>query len=374
MDIICFSHLRWDFVYQRPQHLLSRFSNNHRVYFIEEPFYRCEANGLDVSRRQENLWVVTCNLQADYGDSKGAAEFEKLLAEFFSACQISQQVFWYYTPMALLYTGSFEPELVIYDCMDELSAFKFAPAELKDLEARLLEKADLVFTGGYSLFESKKNAAASVHLFPSSIDKAHFKKARDIIAIPQDQQGIPHPRIGFYGVLDERLDINLLSSIASLRPDWHFILIGPIVKIDEHTLPHAGNIHYLGQKNYDELPAYLAGWDIAMLCFAINESTRFISPTKTPEYLAAGKPVISTPIKDVIREYGVSGMISIVSSPEDFVKAAETMIDMPLPDSWQRRVDEYLSQKSWERTVADMQELIYQAFESKSLLKQKQRI
>jgi len=276
-----------------------------------------------------------------------------LLDQYLAAQHLQDFVAWYYTPMALRFSDHLSPSAVVYDCMDELSAFQGAPLTLVDEEQRLFEKADIVFAGGASLYASKKAQHSNVHLFPSSIDYSHFAMARAVLPDPADQAGIPHPRIGFYGVLDERLDRDLLRDLASMRPEWHFILIGPVVKINEADLPHAGNLHYLGQKTYQELPAYLGNWDVAMLPFARNAATRFISPTKTPEYLAGGKPVVSTPIADVVRPYGEMGLVYIGATAEEFA----TAIDQALAkkdERWSARVDAFLAKNSWDKTFEGM--------------------
>jgi len=273
--------------------------------------------------------------------------------------QIQNYVLWYYTPMALSFSTHLKPRVTVFDCMDELSAFKGAPQEMKDREAELLRRADLVFTGGQSLYEAKVGRHNDLHAFPSSIDYAHFAQARTNSAEPADQQAIPHPRVGFAGVIDERMDVDLLGKVAALRPDIHFVMIGPVVKIDPASLPKRDNIHYLGGKNYKELPAYIAGWDAAMMPFAHNESTRFISPTKTPEYLAAGKPVISTSITDVVRPYGVKRLVRIADSPEDFAREIDNAIAVDANDpDWAKRRDAFLSQNSWDITFRRMLELI----------------
>ena len=243
--------------------------------------------------------------------------------------------------------------------MDELSSFKFAPAELRTLEGQLLEKADVVFTGGYSLYEAKKNQHSNIHPFPSSIDFKHFSQARELLDQPADQASIPYPRFGFYGVIDERMNLQLIEEIATLKEDWQIILIGPVAKIDEKDLPRLDNIHYLGMKNYDELPTYLSSWDVAIMPFAINESTRFISPTKTPEYLAAGLPVISTPIQDVVRHY--SSIVEFASNSEEFIAAGEKVLVHS--SVWLGKVDKILSDNSWDRTWEEMQKLIYKAMD-----------
>ena len=246
----------------------------------------------------------------------------------------------------------------MFDNMDELSAFKFAPPALLELEQELLNKAAVVFTGGHSLFEAKKNRHHNIHPYPSSIDKAHFAKARVHLSDPEDQAGIPHPRIGFYGVIDERLDANLITLVAKERPDWHFVMIGPVIKINPETLPRSSNIHYLGGKSYEELPSYLGGWDIAMIPFSLNESTRFISPTKTPEYLAAGKPVISSSIQDVINPYGKNNLVHIADTPEQFIQAAENELNLEDKRQWLANVDEFLVDNSWDSTWQSMMQHI----------------
>jgi UDP-galactopyranose mutase len=294
------------------------------------------------------------------------AVLKDMVSGLFLEQDICEYVFWYYTPMALSFTKHFCPVASIYDCMDELSAFKGAHSRLADFEQELFRRVDLVFTGGQSLYEAKRNAHPAVHAFPSSIDVSHFGKARTNTDDPDDQAGIPQPRLGFFGVIDERFDIELLKAVAQKRPDWHFVMIGPVVKIDPDTLPKYPNIHYLGPKKYEELPGYLAGWDVALLLFARNESTRFISPTKTPEYLAAGKPVISTSIRDVVRPYGDLNLVRIADSATDFIRAAEDFMTAGGNNSeWLARVDDFLADISWDRTWAQMSDLINQTIETK---------
>jgi len=357
-DLVCLSHLRWDFVYQRPQHLMSRFAKNRRVFFVEEPIFTVEQTHLKISLREDNLTVVVPHILSADRETKNIESIQgELLDELFSKQQIKDFVLWFYTPMAMSFAEHLEPKAVIYDCMDELSSFKFAPPALLENETKLFEKADLVFTGGQSLYEAKKDRHKSVHAFPSSIDTAHFKQARNITDETQDQKQISHPRFGYCGVIDERLDLNLLAETADFRPDWQFLMIGPVVKIRDEDLPRRANIHYLGGKNYQELPAYMAGWDVALMPFALNESTRFISPTKTPEYLAAGKPVVSTPIRDVVRPYGEMNLVFIVSTAEEFIAACEKALNENQTEKL-ARVDKFLAQNSWDKTWSQMAGLI----------------
>lgn len=358
-DIVCLSHLRWNFVYQRPQHLLSRCAQGKRVFFIEEPIFSQEPLGrLDITEDSCGVVVVVPHLPQGLSEETINADLEVLIDGLFAEYNINKYICWYYTPMAIAFTRHLQPQAVVYDCMDELSSFKGASPTLKNYEAELFNRADLVFTGGQSLYESKVNQHANVYAFPSSVDVAHFAQARNLTE-PLDQANIPHPRLGFFGVIDERMDIELLAGIAEARPDWHLVIIGPVVKIDPATLPQHENIHYLGGKDYKELPAYLSGWDLAMLPFARNESTRFISPTKTPEYLAAGRPVVSTSIRDVVRPYGESKLVRIADTVSEFVTAAEQGMQEDTPASeWLSQVDVFLEKISWDRTWASMMKLI----------------
>jgi glycosyltransferase involved in cell wall biosynthesis len=357
-DMVCLSHLRWDFVYQRPQHLLSRFAKKQRLFFIEEPIFDDGPTRLDVSMRDCGVSVVVPRLPREFEGSPAVEALQRdLLDTLFVEQQIKDYVLWYYTPMAMPWTQHLRPLATVYDCMDELSAFKNAPRSLKENEAALFERADLVFTGGHSLYEAKRNQHRNVYAFPSSIDAPHFAQARAAAAEPEDQRDIPRPRLGFFGVIDERMDIELLDAVAEARPDWQLVMVGPVVKIDPAELPRRENIHYLGGKSYAELPAYLSGWDVALMPFARNESTRFISPTKTPEYLAAGRPVVSTSIRDVVRPYGEQGLVHIADTPAEFVEAVEKALAEDAA-ARMKKVDAFLGQNSWDQTWGRMNELV----------------
>src|SRR5665647_125124 len=361
--LLCFSHLRWDFVYQRPQHLMSRFARQSRVYYVEEPIYGASSPRLDLSRREDSLTVVVPWLPHGLTESARTAALAALTDELIAQESITSYAAWYYTPMAMPWTRHLAPVALAYDCMDELSLFRGAPAEMVERERELIDRADVVFTGGTSLYEAKRSRKSNVHCFPSSVDASHFRQAREAIEEPADQASIPRLRIGFAGVIDERMDIELLRTLATLRPDWHLVLIGPVVKIDPAQLPQLPNIHYLGAKPYAELPRYMAGWDVGMLPFALNESTRYISPTKTPEYLAAGLPVVSTPIRDVVAPYGLAELALIGMTGADFVDAVEILLARPSGElrKWLKRVDGFLSTMSWDRTFERMSALIAEA-------------
>lgn len=360
LDVVCLSHLRWDFVYQRPQHLMARFARRGRIFFIEEPFYGAASPTLEISARPERVQVVQPRLPDGLSVAEVEAALAALLGDLVEQQEIVEPLAWYYTPMAMAFTTALKPAVTVYDCMDELAAFRGAPPELHQREAALFRQADLVFTGGQSLFEAKRNQHRSVHAFPSSVDTAHFAQARTHRAEPADQAAIPGPRLGFFGVIDERFDTALLDGAAALRPDWQFVVIGPVVKIDPAELPQRPNIHYLGGKSYAELPAYVAGWNVALMPFARNDSTRYISPTKTPEYLAAGKPVVSTSITDVIHPYQERDLVRIADTPAEFIAASEAAMAEDA-EARIKRADAFLAQTSWDRTWEQMNSLIGKA-------------
>ncbi len=355
-NLLVFSHLRWDFVFQRPQHLLSRHAKYRRVFYFEEPvFGMTDLPRLHLRETSEAVQVAVPYLPSTIKAEDVESALRDLVDELIFEEDLSSFSIWYYTPMAVSFTRHLEPVSVIFDKMDELSLFKGAPQTLIEMEQELMRKADLVFTGGHSLYEATKHAHHNIHPFPSSIDYEHFSQGRLSLVEPDDQVNIPHPRMGFYGVIDERFNIELLREMANLRPDWQFVIVGPVAKIDSESLPRAANIHYLGKKEYHALPLYLAGWDCAIMPFALNDSTRFISPTKTPEFLAAGKPVVSTSIRDVVHPYGQSKLVHIADTAEEFVKCCDlAMKERKEKSDWTVKVDSFLNGNSWEKTFLRM--------------------
>ena len=365
--IIVFSHLRWDFVYQRPQHLLSRIAKERDVYFVEEPLPRkSKVAKLRRSEPESGVSVFTPSLPVNgmpFGDEQ-VPLLLPLIQQLLAGEKLERYVVWLYTPMALPLALALEPVGIVYDCMDALASFKDAPPKLLEREAEILEHADVVFTGGPSLYQAKLGKHSNLHCFSSSVDTAHFATAQDVKEA-KDQQVISHPRLGFFGVIDERMDLKLLDDVAKARPDWQIIMVGPVVKIDPESLPKRDNIHYVGQRTYAELPSYLAGWDVCLLPFALNESTRYISPTKTLEYMAAGLPIVSSPITDVAEPYG--DIVQIASTAEEFVAACERALALSKSEieEMKRAYNRVLSQTSWDRTAESMSELIDAAVEKK---------
>jgi UDP-galactopyranose mutase len=364
MNIVCISHLRWDFVLQRPQHLLNRAAQEGRVLYVEEPMCGDGTPHMEVTARSSGVLVAVPHLPEGLRPEEVLETQRGLLDTAVSTHVGDEFILWYYTPMGVPFSNHLAAAAVVYDCMDELSAFAGAPAALKTSEAELFRMADVVFTGGHGLYEAKRRRHPRVFAFPSSVEVGHFSRARRISREPSDQAEIPHPRLGFFGVIDERMDYDLLAGVAAARPDWHLVLIGPTAKVDSAALPQAANIHYLGPKSYADLPEYIAGWDVALLPFARNEATRFISPTKTPEYLAAGKPVVSTSIRDVVRPYGEQGLVHIADGVDAFVAASAACLTGE-PVARLEAVDAFLAHLSWDSTWRQMRRAIAQATKSR---------
>ncbi|WP_220432151.1 glycosyltransferase family 1 protein [Falsirhodobacter xinxiangensis] len=350
VPLICFSHLRWDFVLQRPQHLMSRFAAERPVWFWEEAIPTDHHLPYLEFHAFDGTSVQSIRPRVPHGMPQQET-LTRLLDQFLAITGITLPVMWFYTPQMWPFAAHVAASAIVYDCMDELSGFRFAPPDLARNEAALIAHADLVFTGGHSIFEAKRGAHSDIHPFPSSVDAAHFRAARDGLPDPADQAGIANPRLGYYGVVDERLDLDLIRQMALLRPDWQIVMVGPVVKLSPADLPRTPNIHWLGQKDYADLPRYIAGWDLALMPFAINEATRFISPTKTLEYLAAGRQVVSTPVRDVVRHYAGLDAVRIEEGVDAFIAACDAALAHPCPRD---AADGLLAGQSWDATFAAM--------------------
>jgi len=365
--LVVFSHLRWSFVYQRPQHLMSRLARHHPVLFVEEPVHEPGPARLDSSWQGRHLEVLTPRtpLDAQGFDTEQALLLRPLLRRALQERGFRSPMAWLYTPMALPLARALDPVLWIYDCMDELSAFKGAPAEMPERERELMGLADLVLTGGPALYDAKRQLHPRVHCMPSAVDVEHFQPVvQDEGALrcaQAVQGGLPRPRLGFFGVVDERMDLDLLARLADARPQWQIVMVGPVVKIDPASLPRRANIHWLGMQSYQVLPALMAGWDVCLMPFALNASTRFISPTKTLEYLAGEKPVVSTPVPDVERLYGA--VVRIAATPEAFIDACDQALH-ETPFQRRRRLThamDVVASYSWDGSAQVVNELLQRA-------------
>lgn len=348
-DMIVFCHLRWDFVYQRPQHLISRMSQNLKVLLIEEPiaYDPGEENSANLNVIHDNLHVLQPKVK----------DIESIITIIPQYIKNSDPLLgWFYSASFTPLLDLFEFETIVYDCMDELTLFKGAPEHLLAQEKYLMANADIVFTGGKSLYESKKQHHSNVYCFPSSVDQKHFAQALNGVAIPQDISHLREPVVGYFGVIDERIDLQLLHETARKMPNVSFVMIGPLAKIDQSDLPQEDNIHYLGMRAYNELPNYLKGFDIAMMPFAINDATKYISPTKTLEYMAAGKPIISTKITDVVRDYSIC--VNLIETADEFCEAITYLFEKSDQLSLQLEYYDILQNTSWDVTAAKMQSII----------------
>jgi beta-glucosidase/6-phospho-beta-glucosidase/beta-galactosidase/glycosyltransferase involved in cell wall biosynthesis len=367
--IVVFSHLRWGFVWQRPQQFLSRFAKKHPILFIEEPFFDWPEGSepdLQLHRVMPNVTVACPHMAGSWNKNpKLPHKLREFVNEALRAMNNEEGAFdkpllWYYSPMDSAWSlGYFENRGIVYDCMDELSAFTGAPPQLVSNEARLMEVADIVFTGGYELWTKKKAQHDNAHFFGCGVEFDHFAKAQDPnTVIPADIDFMGRPILGWFGVVDERVDYAMVGEMARARPDWSFAMVGPVVKVDPNLLPHAPNLFWLGGRDYQVLPNYCRAFDICMMPFAMNASTQYINPTKALEYLATGRPVISTPVKDVVRQY--TDTVSIVRTMDEFLAEAERLLKNPDPERIQRGIEKARG-ASWENTVKTMQGLIAQA-------------
>jgi UDP-galactopyranose mutase len=370
-DLICISHLRWGFVWQRPQHLLSRLAEQYRVLFVEEPMTNTEISkpqlAIHVGHTQNGAAVTLACLQqpADHhywighNDPNTQQTYERLLLEYLATEEYHDPLLWLYTPMAERFVHTMPHKLLIYDVMDELSAFRGAPAELKEQDKRLAQQADLVFTGGASLYRARSPYNLNTHLFPSGVETTHFARAAsEQFARPADLANLAAPILGYFGVIDERMDLPLLAHIAEAHPEWNIVMLGPVIKIEPANLPKAANIHFLGMKDYADLPGYLAYFDVTLIPFAMNEATRYLSPTKTLEYLAAHKPTVSTPLPDVIELYG--NFVRIGHTPEEFVAQIEqALAENSEQRKWRWAKEQtLLTQHSWDNIASRMHQII----------------
>ena len=360
VPLIVLSHLRWGFVFQRPQHLLTRLAGEFDVWFVEEPVFVEGESRLHRTGRFGQVHVVTphTNVREPGFNDDQIAAIKPLIADLVAEQGLSQPLVWLYTPMALPLVADLEPRAVIYDCMDDLASFKFAPPQLVAREAALMALADLVTTGGPSLHEARKGRHPNIHCLPSAVDSAHFAAcnldgdAPEGLPAAELHRSMAHPRLGFFGVIDERLDLELLVGLADRRPDWQIVMVGPVVKIDAATLPRRPNIHWVGMQTYEALPHHLSHWDVCLLPFALNEATRFISPTKTLEYLAGGKPVVSTPIHDVLSLYG--SVVRVGADADQFVECVEQALAESAADraDWRIRAQAVVDASTWDGTAA----------------------
>ncbi|WP_084603560.1 UDP-galactopyranose mutase [Devosia enhydra] len=338
---------------------MSRFGRTRQIYFFEEHIPTDHHAPYLEYHPYEGTGIVSLRprIPHHWDEARREAGLAGLLDMMLRLNGIVRPILWFYSPVMFGFARHVEAAAVVYDCMDELANFRFAPPNLKALEADLMERADLVLTGGASLFEARRHRHDNIHAFPSGVDIGHFGAVREGLAPAADIAQLPGKRLGYYGVIDERIDLGLIDRLAEAKPDWSVIMVGPLAKIDPRDLPNRPNLHFLGQRAYADLPHYLAGWDVALMPFAINDATRFISPTKTPEYLAAGLPVVSTPITDVVETYGDIDAVRIAASPEDFIAACEAALALD-PAAYLPAVDVRIASMGWDESFRRISTLL----------------
>ncbi|RYU94205.1 glycosyltransferase family 1 protein [Emticicia agri] len=357
--LLCFAHIQWESVFQRPQHLMSHAAKKWRVFYMEEPTFEETAEEPEMSVKElskhKNLYVVQMKLPQALATNESNKRITELLARLCHDYKIENYGTWYYAPSSIHYTSALYPRVAVYDCVNPIRTRQ--PA-LIDTENELISQTDLVFVNGQTLYEAKRNWHPQVYNFPSSIEKAHFMQARIELPEPADQEEILYPRLGMYGAIDECFDVEMLRALADRRPDWQFILIGPIVDIDERTLPKAENIHYLGEKPYQELPSYISNWNMALMLVSTEKATNVHSPTRTPEYLAAFKPIVATPVADVLSPYQEMGLVSTAADVYEFEAAIEEALSYDKRKEWKKKIDDFLKTHSWDITWQQMRHLI----------------
>jgi hypothetical protein len=355
-DLICLAHHRWPSVAQRPQHLMVRFARRRRVFFVEPPRIEDVPETRVTIEMHDGVTVVVPHLPEAFGEIERVAAQRAILDGLIAYEGVERYALWYYTPQALRFSSHLFPDAVAYDCLGDVPAARASP-ELPALERELMARADVVFTAGRALYEARRSQHPNLHAIPSSADVAHFATALWATDDPEDQRDLARPRLGFFGPLDERVDTFLLDGLAAARPDWPIVVLGSVATIQAGELPDRPNIHYLGAKSYAELPSYLAGWDVALLPFARNTATRFGSPTAMAECLAAGRPVVSTSIRDVVQPYGERGLVYVADTVADMVRACCVAMREPtLPR--RARAEAFLRGTSWDHTWARMSALL----------------
>lgn len=368
LSFIVHSHLRWDFVWQRPQQIFSRLAQHYPILFVEDAVTDKEGIGLEITEPHPNIFRVVPRFNTSaFGNDHEAQDsfYEQTLSHLHRALRhhpalrgrFDTPVQWFYSPMSAPFMlNQFDAIKTVYDCMDELANFRYAPANIAERERLLLAKADIVFTGGYQLYQSKSRYHSNVHFYGCGVDVAHFQRARlASTALPTELASLPRPIFGYFGVIDERIDYELLVYLGNAYPSASLIMVGPVVKVDPKSLPRLSNLHWLGQRTYEDLPALVKSFDVCLMPFALNDATRYINPTKTLEYMAAGKPIVSTAIPDVVHNF--TPIVAIAHSAAEYAQAVKRASETPDAQLIQLGIQK-ADRETWESIVASMQRRI----------------
>ena len=373
--IIVHSHLRWDWVWQRPQQFLSRLSKKHRILFIEAPNPSEQACTAQATLREvsdyPNILVLQMEMPAArWSDESWVDKERRRLVQSLLAGPLGRNfdspVQWFYDPMAVTaFAGHLKERAIVYDCMDELSLFRGAPPELVKRERELLAVADVVFAGGPKIWKAKKELNENCFMFGCGVDASHFGRARDAhLSAPADTKALPRPLFGYFGVVDERLDYELLERLSDAT-SGSVVMVGPSTKIDPASLPQRANLHWLGGRDYSDLPAYAKTFDVCLMPFAMNEATQFINPTKALEYMATGRPIVSTPVEDVVAQFG--DVVTIAQSASEFMQECKRLASKTSPTRIERGL--VLARKnSWESIVAQLEEHVADVLANEAIL------
>lgn len=371
-DVVCLSHLPWDLALERPHQVMRRFARDRHVFFVEEP-RATDAELRTVMRTAEpNVHVVSLGVPADMAPGDVEIAYRRCVASLASSTE--RPLLWVYSPASVHAARDLDASLVVYDCVADHAARSEATPEVRAAEAELLARADLVFTAGTSLFESKRGRNVSTYPLPSSVDAEHFAHAasareRGDHRDASELAGVPGPRIGFLGPIDDRVDLALVDRLAAARPDVQIVLLGALVGVTTWDLPDRPNVHWLGAKTYHELPEHVASWDAAMIPFRDDAATRRSEPSGLLACLAANKAVVSTPADEVM-PYAERGVVKVVHA-DRFVAGVDEALrdarDVVVTAVRRLACEGVLARTSWDRTYQAMRRLVDEAVMSREV-------
>ena len=365
--IIAICHLSWDWVWQRPQQFLSRLSETHPVLFVET---HCTSTPVSFTRTRaarhyHQVTILEIHLPAqhwsdgEYIDKERRRVLKDRLTGEFNG-RFDDAILWFNDPMAVTaYAGQLGEHMIVYDCMDELSQFHGAAPELIERERELTRIADVVFCGGRKMRDKRLSLNPNTHFYGTGVDCDHFGSSlSDQLSVSPEIAELPGKVLGYFGVVDERLDYDLITALADACADWSIAMVGPVAKINPTSLPRRPNLHWLGARPYEQLPAITKGFDVCLMPFAINAATEYINPTKALEYMAAGRPVVATAINEVKSNF--SGVSRIARNHDDFIKLCRREARSPSRSRIQRGL-KLAADNTWEAITAKMQGHINEA-------------
>ena len=345
---------------------MRRLARDRQVFFVEEPRVTKGEPFTVVRRVEPNLHVVSLRVPAHL--SARALENAQRRCVASLTPKDEHPLLWIYSPAASRAARDLEPSLVVYDCVADHASRAGATATMKENERSLLASADLVLTAGTALFEAKRAHNVSTYPLPSSVDVAHFARARsprneDRAGLLSGLRAIPGPRVGFLGSIDDRVDLDLVDRLAEARPGLHIVLCGALSGVTRWTLPDRPNVHYVGAQDYDDLPEHVASWDAAIFPFRGDVATRRSEPSGLLACLAAGKPIVSTPL-DELGPYVAQDLVT-VAHPAQFAAAVDAALRQarsPAVMNGRRRArEQLLARTSWDRTCSAMFRLVDEA-------------